>query len=136
MQRSTSEHDRPAVKGAGDVADYDEPRLPRQLRADSYRVKTLRRPRRRELRHTVDGLEQKLLGNQRLVGIIVAGEADGELEIAGVERLDHALERGVLLPGLPASDGRLRASEPLRQLALESSALRRPARRRSELRIG
>ena len=58
LQRSTSEHDRPAVEGAGDIADYDEPRLLRELTQDSDRVKTLSRPRRRELRHTLDGFEQ------------------------------------------------------------------------------
>ena len=71
------------MKSTGDVADYDEPCLPRQLAQNSYRVKTLRRPRRREMPHTLDGLEQKLLGNQRLVGVVIAREAHRELEMLG-----------------------------------------------------
>jgi len=118
MQRSASEQDRPAVKGTRDVADHDEPGLSRQLAQDSDRVKTLRRPRRREMPHTLDGLEQKLLGDQRLVGVVIAREAHRELEATSVERIDDALQRRMLLPRLPTSDRRLRTPEPLSQLVL------------------
>ena len=105
VQRSSAEHDRRAVQGASNIADHDETGLSGQLGEGADRVKALCGPYRCQAPNALRRVKPQLPRDLRVVGVVVARDADGELKAAGPQRFDDALKRRVLLVGLPAGDG-------------------------------